>query len=289
VIRDLANKIKTGIKFFVGHGRDNSNDNRESVGEILSSFVKEINGRLSNIIIGHFPSNEKVRDMDTCSMEADVHTDEDHIVGEINEVTGIALGSSDRDNPAFPGALRLNMIQCFGDETDDDEGDDIMARLTFEQLKQGIRELNVHPWQIFTLDELKNDKVFGKVFEDNSTLKAENERLSKENENVKTQSKEAVRKTDILESSGKLDELMKEGFTDKQRTFIKGRFDPEKMEDLSEENLKTFIEDEKNEFAETAKLFGGSESGDGGSGTKEGDATDDDLEEQALKIMGVKE
>jgi len=261
VIRTLSDKIKIGIKFFVGHGTDNSNIDRESVGEVLSSFTKEIRGRLSNIIIGWFPNKEKVQAMDTCSMEADVHTDEEFIVGDINEVTGIALGNSQQDHPAFPGALRLSMVQCFI-ESKSKPGEGVNAmpeekvEVTFQMVEEGIRKLNIFPWQVFDLEKFKADKVLGKIFTENATLKADNERLSKENKEVTEKSVEAVRKSEVVEAQEKLDTILKEGFTDKQKQFIKADFKPGDIKDLSEQGLKNYVEEGKKKFAEQAKLFG---------------------------------
>ena len=289
----MSDKIKTGIKFFVGHRADNSNENRESVGEVLSSFTKEIAGKLSNIIIGWFPSKEKVQTMDTCSMEADIHTDSEFIVGDINEVTGIALGNSQQDHPAFPGALRLSMVQCFVEpQTKIKEGVKKMGdeqqprRITIDDVKRAIHDLNIHPWQLFGLDDFKKDDNVGKLFTENATLKAENEKLTKENKEVTEKSEKAVRKTEVVESQERLDVLLKEGFTDKQKQFIKADFKPEDIKDLSEEGLKTYVEEGKKKFAEQAKLFGVEEL------TKpkpKPGATDEpeetDMEDQALAVL----
>ncbi len=262
VIRTLANKIQKGIKFFVGHGVDNSNEDRESVGEVLSSFTKDIRGRLSNVIVGWFPNKEKVQDMDTCSMEADVHTDEEFVVGDINEVTGIALANTQNTDPAFPGALRLSMVQCFTEpvKTKSKEGvikmGDEPRRLTMDDVKRAIQELNIHPWQVFDLEQFKNDRNLGPVFVENAKLKADNEKLQKDNKEITDKSKEAIRKTEVVGAQEKLDGLMKEGYTDKQKQFIKIDFNPESVEDLTGEGLGKFLEGSKKRFAEQAKLFG---------------------------------
>jgi len=289
IIQRLAEKIKEGTKFFIGHGETNSNDNRESVGEVLASFVKEIAGKLSNVIIGHFPEKEKVEDMNVCSMEADVYTDDENIVGEINDVSGIALGNSDRSNPAFPGALRLNMVQCFAkeDKPKPGEGDKDM---TFEEVKDAIRKMNIRPWQIYTLEDMKEDRVFGKVFEENSIFKSDNEKLEKENKEIKTKSEEAIRNSDVAQAKSRVEKLLEEGFTDKQKSFILKRFDPEQEKDLTDEGLGKFIENEKKEFADTAKLFGIGESETVKKKDEKGNTEESEsltMEEEALKEMGV--
>jgi len=290
IIQSLAEKIKEGTKFFIGHRENNSNDNRESVGEVLVSFVKEIAGKLSNVIIGYFPEKEKVNDMDICSMEADVYTDDENIVGEINEVSGIALGNSDKESPAFPGALRLNMVQCFAKEIDKNKPGEGEHDMTFEEVKEAIRKMNIRPWQIYTLEDMKEDRVFGKVFEENSTFKSDNERLEKENKEVKTKSEEAVRNSDIMQSKGRLEKLLEEGFTDKQKAFIIKRFNPELEKDLTDEGLNKFVESEKKEFADTAKLFGIGEGEANKKKDEKGNTEESEsltMEEEALKEMGV--
>lgn len=279
VIRQLAEKIKTGTKFFIGHKETNAQDNRESVGEILNSFVKEIGGRLVNVIVGHFPNKDKVEDMDICSMEADVYTDTENIVGDVNDISGIALGNSDKESPAFPGALRLSTVQCF-----DEKGDKTM---TLEEIRKAVRDMNIHPWQLFTEDDIKKDREYGKVYTENAALKIEKDKNEKDFKDLKTKSDEAIKKTELSEASAHLDTLMKEGFTDKQKKFIKGRFVPESFDDLSEKTLGEHLEKEKKAFADTAILFGVAEElGDGEKRPKE---TPEELtmEEEALKEMGV--
>ena len=290
-IRTLTDRIKAGTKFFVSH-KDGSNDHdgRQPVGEVLATFLKEIGGKLSNIIIGHFENEKEIEDLDVCSMEADIRTDTD-IVSDINEVSGIALGNSDRDHPAFPGAMRLAMVQCF--DTKPGEGRTKMGdQITFEQVKTVVRDLNIFPHQLFTLEDFKNDNLLKKIFEDNVTMKSENERLNKENKEIQDKNKEALRSVDVNRAQSKIKEILAEGHTDKQVKFILGRFKPETMEDLSDEGLNKFLENTKKEFAETAKLFGVADSQpttSGASEKKDEDlSTAESMEEEALKILGVK-
>ena len=289
VIRRISEKIKEGTKFFLGHGETNAQEGRESVGEILSSFVKEIGGRLSHIIIGHFPDEEKVKNMDVCSMEADIYTDDENTVGDVNEISGIALASSDTENPAFPGAIRLATVQCFDIDKKTREGNKMPEKpLTFEEVRAAVKSMNIYAWQLYSLEEMKNDKTYGKLFDDNDTLKAENERLKKESTEIETMNKEAVRQLDVTKAKEKLETHM-EDLTDKQKKFIVGRFKPESLEKLDDDGIKEFVENSKKEFAETAKLFGtevitDTKPGEKGSEEEEGDKT---MTEKALKELGV--
>ncbi|MHA1302146.1 MAG: hypothetical protein ACTSPI_00390 [Candidatus Heimdallarchaeaceae archaeon] len=287
VIRRIAEKIKEGTKFFLGHGETNAQEGRTPVGEVLSSFVKEIGGRLSHIIIGHFPDEEKVKEMDICSMEADVYTDNENIVGDVNEISGIALASSDTESPAFPGALRLGTVQCFNESGQNLRRKEKDMALTFEEVRAAVRQMNIFPHQLYNIEEIKNDRTFSKIFTDNETLKIENEKLKKENADIQNKSKEAIRQLDITKATAKLETFM-EDLTDKQKKFITKQFKPELLEKLDDDGIKEFIENSKKEFAETAKLFGAEVLTDTKKTSNESEEDEDKtMAEKALKELGV--
>jgi hypothetical protein len=259
------------------------------VGEIVASYTDEVGGRLSNVVIGHFPNETAVKNMDVCSIEAEIDTYENNVVSDVNDISGVALGNSSKDHPAFPGAKRLAAVQCFDSGEEDKE---VAEKLTFQQVKEAVREMNIHPRQLFTIDDIKDDREFGKEFDQISTLSAENERLTKENADIKKESQDSITKAQRATATTRLDERLVEGYTDKQKSFIKNRFDPEKMEDVTDEALDGFIETAKKDFAETAKLFGVTEE-DGASGdkNKSSKTVDDDVEDdevkEALKEIGI--
>ncbi|MGD9159629.1 MAG: hypothetical protein PVG39_14545, partial [Desulfobacteraceae bacterium] len=94
----------------MGHNKDSSHENRKPVGELIDAFIDNVDGKLSNIILGHFPDPEVVKDADMNSVEADIYavnSGEYEMAEDVKEVTGIAVGSSKENSPAFPGALRL--------------------------------------------------------------------------------------------------------------------------------------------------------------------------------------
>ena len=292
IIQNLAQKIKEGTKFFIGHNEDNSHENRSAVGEVLTSFIKDIKGKLSNVIIGYFPESEKVNNLDVCSMEAEIGTDENNNVVNIDNVSGIALGSSNEDSPAFPGARRLSMVQCFAKEKIEPEnkkpgeGD---KQMTFEDIKKAIREMNVHPWQIFSLEDMKNDRVFGKVFDDNTALKKSTEELKTQYEELKTKNSEVEKTLNLGKSKQMLEDALKEGFTDKQVKFIENRFNPESLDEVNKENINKYIENAKKEFADTARLFGVEGNSNVDNNNNASNNENKTPEEEALELMGVKE
>ena len=300
MIRRLSETIKTGSKFFIGHQDTNSHDGRTEVGTVLSSFLKEINGKMSSVIVGHFPNEDQVRDMDACSMEADISVDtENNVVEDINEVTGIALANSDVNSPAFPGALRLSAIQCFENTKNRRKEDKeiIMAQetITFKDVESFVRDHNVWPHQLYTEQDLRSDRNFGVLFDDNSKMKTENESLEKELEKSKKETKKLQKDQQDSVAIDRLKDLMPKDLTDKQKEFITKRFKPEILEDVSDDSLKKYIEEGRNDFAETAKLFGVADDKQSGTGSKDdtgnedkgsgdGDSTPED---KALKLIGV--
>ncbi len=157
--------------------------------------------------------------------------------------------------------------------------------LSFHDIKDAIKDMNIFPWQIFTPEEMQKDKVFGKLYEDNSILQTENESLKTKYATLETSSKESVRTNNVIKAQTSLDELMKVGYSNKQRIFIKNRFKPETLEKLDEPSLKEHLENEKKVFSDTAKLFGVESSTlkSSSAGTEE----EKTLEEQALEILGV--
>lgn len=292
-IRRLTDRIKEGTKFFIGHKKANSDERREPVGEILKSFVKPIEGKLSSVIVGHFPNSRKINKMDVCSVEADVEIRDDSI-DDIDDVSAVALGSSKKESPAFAGAKLLATVHCFtdieNDDSDDDEDepqkkkkDDEMAKenITLDDIREGVKKLNVHPSQLYDTDMIKKDTEFADVFSNMDKLNKENEKLKKDLETTKKQ-------TNVETAKSRMEPLLKDA-TDKQKTFILGRFNPENHNDLSDDGLKKYVDGAKKDFAEVSKLFGGEKSEQTEQTERNTQTTDNDdaksLEDQALDIV----
>ena len=253
---------------------------------------------MSNVIIGHFPNADEVKEMDSCSMEADISVDtETNIVDDVNEVTAIALASSDIHSPAFPGALRLSSIQCFEDTNKNKDKEIIMAGehvVTFQEVQTFVKEHNVWPHQLFNEGHLKGDHEFSKVFDNNAIVTATNEKLKKELEESKAETKKLQNSQQASVAGDRLKELLPKDLTDKQKEFITKRFKPENLDGLSDDNIKDYIKEGRNDFAETAKLFGVADNEQTGTDDKNKDDKSDKSgagestpETEALKLIGV--
>lgn len=254
MIQKIPELLKKGTKFFKWHNEDNSTENRPHVGEIVKSFVHDMGEKARAIFITTIDSEEG-KDLDVCSMEASVEFDDDGIVHDIGEMTGVAGASSKFERPAFAGAQRLAMIQCFGDNNKEREG----MEITFSDVKNFVKERNVFPHQLYSLDEMKQDREFSPVIESYETkvsqLEGEKETMKKELDEKSGQLAD-LESVDLRRKAGEtFRELIKDS-TDKQRAYLERRFEKASLEDWSEQGVKEFIEASKAEFAEDAKLFG---------------------------------
>lgn len=291
IIEKVKDLVTTGTKFFVGHNSDNSTSKRPDVGEVIASFVKEINGVLSNIVVGHFPNKEDVSDLDVVSMEAKIDTDMYNNVEDIIGLSGIAMGSSHTESPAFPGAKLMAAIQCFEEPDKNKPNLEKEKPMTFAEVQTFVKEHNVHPSQLYNIKQIQSDREFVQVFDENAKLKSSNELLTKDNEKLKTVSEDSLKKDSQREAKVTLDKLIKEGYTDKQKAFIVKRFDPGTLDEVSENGVKKFLINTEKEYSDFAKLFGDTEEiiiGEGGETTKlkkkEDDSTTDPVEKAMAEL-----
>lgn len=254
-IQSLKSAFQKGIKFFRGHNQDNTTDNRESLGELVAVYEKEIDGILHSIGIGYFPKKDEVKDMNVCSIEADVNLIEQagrYIADKIEKLTGIALGNSMQETPAFAGAKVIGEIQAF-------ENTGLEKTMTFDEVKKAIKELNIFPHQIYSDSELKSDNVFGKVFSDYETLKKEHETKvgALEKEKSEITEKFGILQKEVLKTTAnqRLSNYLKENnitMTEKEKKVVDSMFS--KNEDYTDDGLKKFVENARSQYKELAKL-----------------------------------
>jgi hypothetical protein len=259
IIQSIGAKIKNGLKFFVNHNNDNSTNNRKTVGEIVGTYVKNIGDKLAQIVIGHFDDESSVKNMDINSMEANVkYNDDTGEVTDVNGITGIALGSSNENSPAFPGAVRLATLQCFDEKEKINEpgkGEKTMA--TFEEVKEFVRSHNVWPSQLYNEETLKQDRSFSHIFDEKEKAEKRVTELDNEFKSYKETNDKIIKDGQKALAKNKLAELLPKTLTEKQSEFVKTRFNPDSIEDLSEAGLKTYLDNSLEEYKTFAKLFNG--------------------------------
>jgi hypothetical protein len=259
-IQSIKNVVLKGVKVFKGHNKDNSTDGRKEIGEIIYDTQQEINGKLNHVIYTyHIPELiEEAKKYDVCSQEANwnfIDAAGRLIADSIEKLTGVAFGISKENKPAFAEAKRLGFIQAFEEPKPPEKQretlmtyDEIRKNVTFQQLKQLIADFNGYPWQFFTEDDLRNDREFGKVFNENKVLKEANEKLKTDFESQSNSIKEMERKTQISDAKTRLQNIAKDmNLPENRLKFITEQF-TENQDDLSDDGLKAFIENQSEVF-----------------------------------------
>ena len=251
-IQSIKNVITKGIKFFKGHNSDNSTTGRKELGEIVHSFEKEIDGVLHHVAISyHSPEvKNEAKQYDICSQEAEWNFFDAFggmVADTVDKITGIALGSSITEQPAFAGARRIGLVQAFAMENGDlkNKGEP----MTFDELKAEIKKLNVWPSQLYNLEEIKEDRKFAPVFTEVETLKNQVKEKDDKIKGLETEKTDLNRQSQQLTAKQRLVSLIEKGeikLTDNQKIYAKGITDNfekfgKSLADYSDETLKTFI------------------------------------------------
>lgn len=258
-IQSLRNIVIKGIKFFKGHNEDNTTNNRKSFGEVVSNFEKEIDGETHHIVVGYFPDKSSIVNNDIISMEADWSFFEDAgkwIADKIEGITGIALGDSNTDIPAFSGAKMVGAVQAL-------EEKEKKMEITFQDVQKFVQDHNVWPWQLFSIDQVKSDREFGKHFIDFEKKQKELvDQLGKAEMNSKTfEEKLKLIEGEYNKTTAKtrLDNHLKTNsitLTEKEKIFIDTQF--KTLSDFSDNSLKKFVDTSKELYKDLARsgLFG---------------------------------
>ena len=246
-IQSMQNFIKKGIKFFTGHNRDNSTEGRPSLGEIVASKEMEIDGRLSSVVVGYFPpeSAGEAKKMDVCSFEAVwdlIKTGAGVVADKLRELTGVALGNSAKDKPAFDGARELASVQAFEDNKDKTEGENKMSEITFHDVESYVKKNRVFPSQLFDWGQITADRFFIpeiKAFEEKiKTAEDALDGVTKEKEKLLTEKKAA---DDLLlrtTAKSRIEGIIKDKPEKLRKVILKK---VEKWEDFSDDAVKANI------------------------------------------------
>jgi len=276
-IRGLLDKIKTGVKAFFGHNSDNSHSsNRQQVGEIVGKSLTMDSERGDQaVVVAYINPEYRDRELDVASIEALFEYTLREEAGnqvmddiEINEVTGLALGSAKVDTPGFPGATLLGALQEMSNQNQGEKS------MKLEEILSAVKQMRLSPSDVFSPSELIGD-AFVK-----ETLRQKDEKLAGEysarqrnkQEHIdaegalQTENKELKEKLAQLQAQDlnraateHLEKLMTERKLDpKQVAFVKDRLSGLKVknEDTIEKDAASFLDQTIEKYAEFAGLFG---------------------------------
>ena len=304
-IRSLVDVLKHGTKVFHGHNEDSSHEGRTSIGEVVGKALKDVKGKLSAIAAVYIYPMFKNLTLDVASIEADITVDPQSsdtfkAVG-VKEITGIALGDSSNETPAFSGAKLIGELQAFRNQSIQSKKGDDMDKMTIDEIRTVIKENSIPPSDLFDREVLVDDPVvkgFVKaevkeagMGEYHARKRSQSESAEKETEleeKIKDKDAEIVKLKKVTAKT-KVDDLYKaekdkRGFEGKQEAFIKSHLekfevsDPEKVE----EELSKFLDDQVDDFKAMSKVFGVKvKDGDGKpkEGEEEETETDEETEE----------
>jgi hypothetical protein len=274
-LQSIRNAVLKGIKFFIGHGETNETKGREPVGEIVADTQREIDGKIHHIVVGYFPDREKVADMDICSQEAEWNLWEyanEYVAGALEKITGIALSNSRIDQPAFSGARRLGLIQALdaeGSAREPEEKNMDLTTVPFDEIKKEVRRRQNHPHDIFTIEEIKAEKEVQALITEKETLTKTAKEHEERIKTLETANKDLLRKTEFVTAKDRIGKIAKEmKLTEKQIKYIENGFN-DKLADVTDAGLKTFMEGKLVDFKQNAEFFGTKEENPNLSGKEE--------------------
>jgi hypothetical protein len=301
VIIRLNDKIKMGIAVFNGHVMTNEHAGREQIGEVIGKGLKTIKDRLSALVVTYIYPPYKNLSLDIASIEADMYINKKDKVVDVSDITGLALGSSLIDKPAFEGATLLATVQAFT------KGD----KMTLEEIKEAIQEGNVSLSDLVKAGVYSQDAVLDlEVVKDTvkkekqveyehakrveKSLKEQRESnitLTKELEEAKGKHGKLLEQVNVITTTSLFEEIAKaRNFDEKEKAFISNNLKTFKSGKEGEE-LKTdfnkFLDDQMVGYNKTLEILGikkeekkvGAPASDGKGGTT-GDMTnpkDNDL------------
>lgn len=265
---------KRFMSFFRGHNADNSTYGREELGKVVAHGQKEINGKLHHVVVGYFPNKEKIRDLVVPSMEAVwnfVEKGDSMVAQGLKELTAIALAKADEETPAFPDAGLLGAIQAF-DEKDVEEKleEELPAKrrgekhmITFEEVKEAIRELNIWPHQVFSVEKLKSDNEFGRLFTDGETrlqgVTKERDELKKAFEELDKKNRDLTLNLNRVTVKDKVQAVVEaKKLTDKEKAFLQVHLDA--LSDFTDQGIEKFVIAQQEDFKKVAPILSSEDS-----------------------------
>ena len=272
-VKSLTKIDVVGKKLFLGH------DTRKVLGEIVHGLM---HNDTYIIIAYHKPDQvEEASKCDICSQETIWYTFEDKGIiyaDKAKELLGVAIQQSKVEAPAFSGATKLSEVYATEQKS---EKEIVRMPITLAEIQQGVKDLNVQPYQVFDVEMIKNDVKIGHVF---TKLEAENSKLKESVEAKDNKIKElSEAKTEIEKNIAKstatarLDKIVKENkCTEKQAEFISKRFSKAELESYDDDGLASFVENVLDIYKDLSGIT--SESDDDGTPPNDSDKSDDDYE-----------
>lgn len=268
MVRSLAVKIESRLPIFNRHINVNTSAGREQIGEVVNTTLQNIGERLSALATMYIYPKFRELPLDIASIEAEI----EYVDGgngsadviDIRKVTGIALGDSRTDSPAFPGATLLGVVQAFSPKAKEEE-------MTKEEIIAAIKELGLKITDVFSADDIVSSEPAKKAKQtEYEHAKRIEKKLGEERDRVI----ELTKELDVVNGKVKtLNEQVSQSrvkglydtalpnrkFDDREKAFIEKRIGTFKSDKDGEElkaEFDKFLDKQMDDYIEHAKLFG---------------------------------
>jgi len=278
-IRKIFDKLKTGLKLFHQHGKDNRHEGRTPIGELVGKTTSYIKDKLTAIAIAYIKPEYRSLPLDVASIEADITIPDGEKITSVNveSVTGIALGNSNVNKPGFAGAELIGELQAFVDNQSAGRRLQMadVDKITIDELRKLVKEEKIKPSDIFVIEDLTEDsavkgyvnaQVKEAVAGEYSHRKRTDKKFDEKEQEWEREKKEFEDKISMLTktaATSKVKSLFDEAkekreLSDQQIKFVEKRlttFEPKELEKIDDEFDK-HLDSELDEFKEYAQTFG---------------------------------
>lgn len=188
-IQNLHEKIKVGLKVFYRHTETNVHTGREIIGEVVGKFIDYVQNMTNSYSIVYiFPKYSSLK-LDVASYEGNLNISPDGNINpeDIGDVTGLALGNSETDTPAFEGATFQMAVQMFAESLNQEKE----KKMEISEVLEFIKNQKVRPSDLFDRDTLEKDEVVKIItFEKDNSRKYYAERMTQEKTELEKKIKE---------------------------------------------------------------------------------------------------
>lgn len=268
-IKKIVNILKVGTKIFQGHEETNEHKGRMAIGEVVGKKLQQYKDKLSALVVVYIKKAFRNLPLDICSMEADISIDgmEGEKISSVNvdDITGIALGNSEVEQPGFPGAEMVVEFQAFIGQSQNLGGE--VEKITIDEIKTLIKEERLKPSDLFGLEALTADPAVEGYVKDERKNASAGEYAHRKRTDDKFDEdrsdwdkkekdmKEEIEKLTTLAAKSTVSDLFekeaeKREFTERQEKFIKQDLDAFKVKDLDKVDAEfgEFLDGKVDEF-----------------------------------------
>lgn len=298
-IEKITNLLQIGTKVFHGHGQTNAQEGRQPIGEVVGKAIKNIGNKISSVAIMYLYPQYRDLPLNVASIEAEIMIPKNLEKGmkvadaDVQNITGIALGNSALEKPAFPGAVKLGELQAFLSSSY--QGG---SEMTIEEVKQFLNENpSTKLSDLVSIGRLSEDPAVKRLIEDGYyNVKNARERNVKEweedkkewtekNKNLQKKLDEQLKINLKIQAKEKIETIIQQRKIEdeKQIAFIKkdiDSFDPTEEKTL-ESDLNKFVDTKLDDYDKTLEALGlkkegGKEEKGGGAPPGKEEQTDED-------------